>query len=250
MKITVNNISFSYKSKQILSDIHFEIKPHEIVSILGPNGAGKTTLLRNINKILKPSSGSIMIDDSDLHSLTPQKIARLTSYVAQKPEASRLTAFDVILMGRLPYVNWNIREIDLMTVQSIIHSLHLESLALRYTDSMSSGEFQKVCIARALVQEPELILLDEPTSSLDLKNRQEILSMIQLVAETHELSVLMTLHDINTALRYSSRLIFLKSGKIYALMTPDEVTPEIIEEVYGVKVEIHNTSGRRFIIPE
>ncbi|MCG8572850.1 MAG: ABC transporter ATP-binding protein [Spirochaetes bacterium] len=249
MKLTLEGIDFYYQNKKILQNICFQVKNNEIFSILGPNGAGKTTLLRCINRIIKPQKGTIFIEEKDLTQLSQLEIAREISYVAQSANPCRLTAFDAILMGRRPYIEWKICDKDLKMVHSIIQRLALEKLALQYVDNMSGGEFQKVCIARALVQEPEIILLDEPTSSLDLKNQQSILNLIKLIVETHDVSAIMSVHDINTALRYSDKLIFLKNGKILTVIPPEEVTPDIIEEVYEVKVNIHEFEDYHHVIP-
>ena len=152
-------------------------------------------------------------------------------------------------MGRKPYIQWKLSEKDLRIVYSIIKKLKLENISLRYIDEISGGELQKVSIARALVQEPKVILMDEPTSSLDLKNQQEILKLIRDIIRSHDISTIMTAHDINIALRYSDRMMFLKNGKIYAAVTPKEVTPDIIQEVYDVKVNIHEYEDYHHIVP-
>ncbi len=248
MNLEVNGISFEYKSKKILDHLSCKINKNEFVSILGPNGVGKTTLLRCLNRILKPVAGEILINNRNLLRLMQNEIAREISYVSQKSETSRLTAFDAILMGRVPYIQWKIGEKDLKITNSVIEKLNMKPLMLRYIDQMSGGEFQKVCIARALVQEPSIMLLDEPTSSLDLKNQQEILNLIVDIIHFHHISAIMTVHDINIALRYSDKILFLKNGVIHAAVTPEEVTPEIIEEVYDVKVFIHQLNNHRYIV--
>lgn len=249
MNLYVNNITFNYKSRKVLEDINFKVGSNKIISILGPNGAGKTTLLRCINKILKPQSGSVFIDEIDISKLRLKDISKKLAYVSQNSTPGRLTAFDTILLGKCPHINWKISENDLRDVQAIISHLNLEKLSLQYVDEMSGGEYQKVCIARALVQHPEIILLDEPTSSLDLKNQQDILKLMKLVVETHDVSVIMSVHDINTALRYSDLIIFLKDNKIYSAVEPKEVTAEIIESVYDVKVNIHEFEDYHHITP-
>lgn len=249
MKLSINGLNFQYPGRQILKDVSFQVKKNELVSVLGPNGAGKTTLLRCINRIIKSSSGTVFIEDRDISRLSQQDIARKISYVAQQVHSSRLTVFDTILMGRYPYIQWKIGEKDLQMVQAIIQRLNLEKQTLQYVDKMSGGEFQKICIARALVQEPDVILLDEPTANLDLKNQQEILELIKLVVSTHNVSTVMSVHDINIALRYSDKLIFLKNGKIHAVLSPEAVTADIIEDVYEVRVNIHQFKDYHHVIP-
>lgn len=248
MKLEVHGISFEYQSRKILNEITCKIEKNQFVSILGPNGVGKTTLLRCLNRILKPADGEILIENRNLLHLSRSDIAREISYVSQKSDTSRLTAFDAILMGRMPYIQWKVSDKDLKTVNSVIEILNMQPLMLKYIDQMSGGEFQKVCIARALVQEPTIMLLDEPTSSLDLKNQQEILNLISDIVHSHQISAIMTIHDINIALRYSDKILFLKNGVIHAAVTPAEVTPQIVEDVYDVKVHIHQVNQHRYVV--
>ncbi len=140
--------------------------------------------------------------------MKPDEIALGIGYVAQKSESARLTVFDAVLMGRKPHIVWRVGEHDLKVVDSAIRRLHMGSLSLRYIDQLSGGELQKVAIARALVQEPKLMLLDEPTSSLDLKSQIDILTMLRRVVDEHKIGAVMTMHDLNTALRYADKSAF------------------------------------------
>jgi iron complex transport system ATP-binding protein len=249
MMLQVNGVSFQYKSIPVLDNIHFNISCHEVVAILGPNGVGKTTLLKCMNAILKPQSGTIAIEGENILSLGPMEIARRLGYVAQKSESSRTTVFDAILLGRRPHIVWRISDHDLLITQAAIHRLNLDHLSLRFINELSGGELQKVSIARALVQEPKVLLLDEPTSSLDLKNQIEILQTVREVAATHDVSAVMTMHNLNMALRYSDKFIFLKGGSVFAAGGPDIITPETIQAVYDVSVEIKNYQGAPVVIP-
>jgi iron complex transport system ATP-binding protein len=249
MILKVQGVMFSYRSERVLENVTFNVKEGELVAILGPNGVGKTTLLRCINAILKPQHGTILIDNEDLKHLHGMDVAKKIGYVAQHNEAVRLTAFDAILLGRKPHIRWNVSKKDMEIVDAAIKKLGLEHLMLRYIDEMSGGEFQKVCIARAIVQEPKALLLDEPTASLDLKNQLDILGFIKHVVSGHGITGLMAVHDLNTALRYSDRFLFMKSGKILAYGNIEDVTPDMIEEVYGVKVIVENCKGNIVVIP-
>jgi iron complex transport system ATP-binding protein len=210
---------------------------------------GKTTLLRCINGILKPSSGQVMVEDRNVLELDAMAVARRIGYVAQHQSAGKITAFDAILMGRRPHIRFRVSENDLKIVDGAIKSLRLEKLALRPIDRMSGGELQKVALGRAMVQEPRLLLLDEPTSSLDLKNQVEILKLIRRIVGQHLVCAVMTLHDLTTALRFSDKCLFLKNGGIHAAVDPREVTADIIKEVYDIAVEIHHHNGFPFVIP-
>lgn len=250
MIVDIDNVKFKYKTLDILKGINFSIQEHEIVSILGPNGVGKTTLLKCINTILKPYAGSILIQKEDVIKLSQMKIAQKVGYVAQKNESSRITVFDAVMLGRYPYIKWSISEIDLRIVNSIIHTLHLEDLSLRFIDELSGGELQKVCTARALVQEPDILLLDEPTSNLDLKNQIEILDLISKVVIEHKVAAIMTMHDLNMALRYSDTFIFIKEGKVYSYCKKNAVTASIVEDVYGIPVSIELYGSIPIVIPK
>jgi iron complex transport system ATP-binding protein len=161
-----------------------------------------------------------------------------------------MTAFDAVLMGRRPHVRWGVSKRDLEVVDAALRRLELIDLSMRYIDRMSGGELQKVAIARALVQEPRLMLLDEPTSSLDLKNQVEIMDLIRKVVKGHRLAVVMTLHDLNTALRWSDKCIFLKSGRIFYAGSPMTVDADIIEAVYGLPVEVYRKGDCLLVAPK
>ena len=249
MILEIDGISFDYRSKPVLQDIRFNVKCNELVAVLGPNGVGKTTLLKCINTILKPQNGTILVKNENILNLGRMDIAKRIGYVAQRCESCRLTAFDAILLGRRPHIRWNVSKQDLKIVDAAIRRLDLEDLALRYIDEMSGGELQKVSIARALVQDPTVLLLDEPTSSLDLKNQLEILKIIRQTVKHHPISAVMTLHDLNTALRYSDKYVFMKDGRIFAAGGKEIVTPEIIETVYGVPVAVKRFNGHPLMVP-
>ncbi len=249
MILSINGIEFSYNSRKVLDDISFGVSPNEIMTILGPNGVGKTTLLKCINRIHHPKAGSILIEEEDIMKMDLQNVARRVGYVPQHCEKGRLTAYDAILLGRRPHITWNTSDSDLKKVDAAIKRLGMQELAMRYIDEMSGGELQKVSVARALVQEPRLMLLDEPTSSLDLKNQQEILRIIREVVRGHSVSAVMTMHDINTALRFSDKFILLKEGHIYAAGGHEVVTPDSIRDVYGVDVHVEIFNNSPVVIP-
>lgn len=250
MILDVQGISFSYNSHPVLEDIRFKLHPGELLAILGPNGVGKTTLLKCLNTILRPWCGSIWVEKRDIVKLSQDEIARTIGYVPQQFQVCRMTVFDTILMGRKPHISWKVRDKDLKIVEAAIRRLNLTHLTLRHVDQLSGGELQKVAIARALVQEPTLMLLDEPTSSLDLKGQVDILAFLQRVVRQHKIGAVMTMHDLNTALRFADRCIFLKQGQIHCARKVSEVGAKDIEEVYGVKVNIHNLDGCPTVIPQ
>lgn len=249
MRLSISNINFSYKNTPVLKDISFNLKGGELLSILGPNGVGKTTLLKCINAILRPQNGTILVEKRNVLSLRPREVASTIGYVAQRCETGKLTVFDAVLMGRKPHIRWRVGETDLKIVESALRQLHLSHLSLRHIDCLSGGELQKVSVARALVQEPKLLLLDEPTSALDLKNQIDILKRLRHVVTGHKIGALMTMHDLNTALRYSDKVLFLKEGRIHFAGPPKKVTTEIVESVYGLPVLIEELHGHPIIVP-
>lgn len=246
--ISVENISFSYGQKRILEDITFSAGSGEIVGILGNNGAGKSTLITCINRIREPSSGEVLINGQALSGMKGRDIARLIAYVSQRSEAEALSVFDCILLGRKPYIRWNIAEKDIDACRAVIHKLGLEHLQLRNMDELSGGEQQKVMIARALVQEPSVLLLDEPTSSLDPRNQIETMSLIRKAAKEDGITVLIVLHDLNLALRFCDRLFFMKDGRGIRYCRADEVDGGAIRESYGVDADIATINGERFVM--
>ncbi len=249
MILDIEGLVFSYNSHPVLDSVRFSLRAGELLAILGPNGVGKTTLLKCINAIHRPRGGTIMLDGRDLLCMTPGRIARDVGYVAQRTEAARLTVFDAVLMGRTPHIRWKVSEKDLRMVDAVLERLGLKALALRHIDRLSGGELQKVAVARTLVQEPRLLLLDEPTSSLDLQNQMSIMGMIRRVVDEHGIAAAMTMHDLNTALRHADRFLLLKQGSIYAHGRSADLTGDMVEKVYGLPVDVHEVGGRPFIIP-
>jgi len=249
MILTVEDLKFFYRNREVLNDIAFSIGKSEIVAILGPNGVGKTTLLKCLNRILTPREGVVYLDGQDIFRLNGNEIARSIGYVPQRVETGKLTAFDAVLLGRKPHIGWELKEKDLKIVDAVFRQLSMDHLRLASIDEMSGGELQKVAIARALVQEPQVLLLDEPTSNLDLKNQVGILTTISRIVREHDIAAVMTMHDLNHALRYADRFIFLKCGRIYAHGGPEVISPQTIEEVYGLPVIIGELGGVPCVVP-
>jgi iron complex transport system ATP-binding protein len=249
MILSIDNIAFRYNGHPVLENVSFEISQGQVVAILGPNGVGKTTLLKCINGILRPKRGTVLVDREEILSMDTMTVARRIGYVAQRQIATRMTVFDAILMGRRPHIRFQVSKTDLRLVDGAIQSLNMKNLAMRSIDRLSGGELQKVAVGRALVQEPRVLLMDEPTSSLDLKNQVEIMKLIRRAVRVHDVCAVMTLHDLSTALRFADQCLFVKDGGIHAAVPPRDVTATIIEEVYGIAVEIHHVSGYPAVIP-
>ncbi|MCK4613900.1 MAG: ABC transporter ATP-binding protein [Thermoplasmata archaeon] len=242
MNLTVRGITFYYDSIKALKDVGFELKKGEVLGIIGPNGSGKTTLLRCINMTLEPEMGTVLIDGRNILEMDRKEVARHIGVVPQSPAFSfPFSVFDVVLMGRTPWLNrfsWESSG-DIDIARRAMEITGTLSLAARPIDELSGGEKQRVIIAKALAQQPEILLLDEPTLHLDINHQLEILELIKKLAKEKGLMVVLVSHDLNLAARYSDRLLLLKEGKIFSTGPPgDVITEEGIREVYGVGAEI------------
>tara|TARA_B100000902_G_scaffold398110_1_gene463817 strand:+ start:1413 stop:2276 length:864 start_codon:yes stop_codon:yes gene_type:complete len=240
--LEVRNLSFSYGENRVLEEIDLSIPENELVSVLGINGAGKSTLLKCLNRIITPQTAEIKLKSKDVQELDLVEISKLISYVPQSVRSSfSMDVFDVVLLGRRPYINWRIGERDREVVSETLRFLNLEDFAFRKFNKLSGGERQRIIIAKAIAQEPQLFLLDEPTSDLDLKNQIQVMKKLKSLVSDSESSksALVAIHDINIAARFSDRIILLSDGKIVADGTPIEVlTSENIAKVFGVTSEI------------
>jgi iron complex transport system ATP-binding protein len=250
MKLKVRDVEFAYKnSKAVLEDIQMTVGANEVLTILGPNGVGKTTLLKCINGLLKTRCGTIMVDGEEIRKMNRVDVAKRMGYVPQRADVSQITVFDSVLLGRKPHITWDVSKKDIKITKDAISRLGLSDLSLKYITEISGGELQKVQLARALVQEPKVLLLDEPTSSLDLCNQHHMMSTLVDVVKQNDLTAIMTMHDINLALRYSDKFLMLKNGTIYVAGGHEVITPENIEAVYDLPVNVANYMGRPIIVP-
>lgn len=244
----IDNLYFRYSNVMTLSAVNLQVEKGEFVAVLGPNGVGKTSLLKCINLIHKPCRGVVWVENVNTLKMKTADIGKYIGYVPQQMCKNRLTVFDAVLLGRKPHIQFRAVHDDLIKVQSALEQLKLNHYSLRHIDELSGGELQKVAIARALVQEPQLLLLDEPTSSLDMKNQLQILQIIRRIVDSHKISAVLTMHDINSALKYSDRCCLLKNGQVHTMCRSDEITAEIIEEVYELPVRIHHIDGSPFVV--
>ena len=251
MKLEIKGVSFSYGSRPALGDVTMSVGEGEVVSIVGPNGSGKTTLIKCINRILKPQGGAVLVEGRDVRETKLRGLARLLAYVPQSAaHVFPSTVFDTVLLGRRPYVNWGISPRDKAIVSQTLSLMGLEALAMRHFSELSGGEQQKVLLARALAQEPQVLLLDEPTSNLDLRHQLEVLGIVRSVVREKRMSAIMAIHDLNLASRYADRVVMLNGGNIIDAGDPVSVfTPENIAHVYGVEAVVKSEGGRPYIVP-
>mgnify|MGYP001767357289 CR=1 FL=1 len=250
MVLSVDDVEFSYGKVSVLKDVNFKVKKGDFVSILGINGSGKSTLMKCINRILKFKEGMILVEDRNLKEMQDIEIAKKIGYVPQRSETGYITVFDSVLLGRKPYIKWDVSKKDIELTEEILKVMNLEQYALRYINELSGGELQKVVIARALVQKPQILLLDEPTSDLDLKNQLEVMKIIREVSTEQNIASIVVMHDINLALRYSDKFIILKDGEVFTTGGGEVITSEIIKETYDVDVHIEKFDGIPFVIPK
>ncbi|MDD3573739.1 MAG: ABC transporter ATP-binding protein [Methanospirillum sp.] len=251
IKLSVQNLEFAYQSTPVISGMNMEIPKGNLVSILGPNGSGKSTFIKCVDRILNPKKGIISVDGESISSCTRRDLAKMISYVPQS--SVRIfphSVFDMILMGRRPHLGWVSSGEDEERVWDVIALLGLEEIALHSFNELSGGQQQKVLIARALVQETDLMLLDEPTSNLDIWHQLDVMRIVSDLVGEQQITTLMAVHDLNMASRFSDLIILMKKGSIHAAGKPcDVLTSENIAEVYGVKADVHCHDGVPIIIP-
>lgn len=247
--IEVRDLHYAFGAKEVLKGVSFSAQKGEFVAILGNNGTGKSTLMLCLNKIREPKAGTVTVNEQNVLTLPRKACAKLMSYVAQKAELSDATVYDTVMLGRLPYMNWQTTPHDHALCEAVIEKLNLESLKMRSVSTLSGGEQQKVMLARALVQEPEVLLLDEPTSSLDIKNAHEMLSEVRTLCKEASLTVLMVIHDLNLALCYCDKFLFLKDGEVYRFGDKSVITEDVLEAVYGIPTRLITVDGETMIAP-
>jgi iron complex transport system ATP-binding protein len=249
MILQVNSIAFRYNSLPVLAGVTFSVERGAVLGLLGVNGAGKSTLLKCINHVLMPASGVVLIEGHDLSSMKRSDIAKRIGYVPQHYGDDQLTVFETVLLGRRPHIEWTTSARDHEIVEGVIRLMDLEELALRPVNRLSGGERQKVVLARALAQEPDLLLLDEPTSNLDLKNQLQVMQFIRTAVTERGLAAIISVHDLNLALRFADQFLLLKDGVVHAVEKKDGLTSALIKEVFGVDVILREVDGYPVVIP-
>ncbi|HNU35068.1 MAG TPA: ABC transporter ATP-binding protein [Methanomassiliicoccales archaeon] len=249
MILEVDGVEFGYNSVATISGIRFSAGTGDMVSIIGPNGVGKTTLLKCINRVHGLDSGTVLVDGSDVHGMTRKEMAKRIGYVPQRAHVSGSTVFESVLLGRKPHIDWDVSEKDLRLVGRVIRIMGLEPIADKHVDAISGGEYQMVQIARALAQQPRVMLLDEPTSNLDLCNQHRIMAVVSSVVKENGMCAVMSNHDLNLAIRYCDRFIMMKGGRVFAAGGREVITPENILQVYGMEAYVEVHRGIPLVIP-
>ncbi|MCW4009172.1 MAG: ABC transporter ATP-binding protein [Candidatus Bathyarchaeota archaeon] len=255
VNLNINGIDCSYGSTKILDDVQFAVKSGEFWGILGPNGSGKSTLIKSISRVLKPTKGTIFIDEADIYKLKTLDVARRLAVVPQdSPITFDFTALEIVLMGRNPHMSQfgMEKKEDLDIAKNAMDLTDTWQFADRSITELSGGERQRVIIARALTQEPQILLLDEPTNHLDICNQLEIMDLLTLLCKTKKLLIVGVFHDFNLAARYCDSLILLMNGKIVAVGESSRtLTKENVKKVFRVDaiVKTHPVTGALHVTP-
>ncbi|MBW1972073.1 MAG: ABC transporter [Deltaproteobacteria bacterium] len=239
--LNIKGISFSYKTIKAIEDITFEGKGGEIIGIIGPNGSGKSTLLRCINRNLSPQIGTVLLDGTDISKLSRNNIACKFGVVPQNSIINLpFSGMEIVLMGRYPRIKrYEYKDEDFNIAEEVMKVTGTLELSNKLFTEMSGGEKQRLIIARCLAQEPEVLLLDEPTLHLDIKHQFEIMEFIHHLSREKKLLVIVVSHDINLAINYCDKLILLSDGKIFtAGNVKDVIIPENLRKVFHVEAKL------------
>jgi len=254
--LTIQSLCVAYQERPVLHHLSLTVEKGQILAVVGPNGAGKSTLVRAVSGVLPAREGKVWVDGRDLSRLSPAWRAR---YMAVVPQARQLpgafTVYQTVLLGRTPYLSWlgQAGRRDHEAVLLALERTHLADLAERRVGELSGGEQQRVLLARALAQEAPILLLDEPTTHLDLQHQSSLLNLVRSLTREKNLTVLMVLHDLNLASLYADRVALLVDGQVFALGKPDEVlTTENLSAVYRVSVSVipHPEYGTPLVLPD
>ena len=247
--LNVENISFHYRGgPEVLRDISFSLEEGQFLAILGNNGAGKSTMLKCFNQILQVGGGHVWMDGEDLLALSHREVARRVAFVSQNIPSTQMTVHDVVMLGRRPYMRWGFTEEDHRIVHDAMERLNLSPLRGRYLSELSGGERQKVMLARALAQQPRVLLLDEPTSSLDIRNQYQVLAIVRDICRTGGITAIVVIHDLNLALRFCERFLLLKDGRVYRAGDRSILDRQALREVYGVEAHVVEAEGKSIVL--
>jgi len=250
LKIEAQDLGVSYGDNLIWEHINLTIDQPGLISILGPNGVGKSTFMYTINKILEPTSGRVLLDGKDVMELSYKDIAKKVAYVPQASgETFAMTVMDTVLMGRYPHSGYAVTQEDLEIAADSLQKMHMGQFAMRNFNELSAGQHQRVMIARGLAQMPELLMLDEPTSNLDIYHQLYTMKLLHDLAHERNMTVLVICHDLNVAAKFSDRVIMFCKGRVHSDGPVKEIlTAETIRDVYGVTSDIIEVDEHPYVI--
>lgn len=240
--LSVQSVSKYYGDKKVLDEISFTVEKGSSLGIIGPNGVGKSTLLKMISGLIEPSSGEIQYNGKNIFQLPHKKLAQKMAVLSQNGLPSYpISVIDTVLMGRYPHLRWYEREgkKDLEIVEKVMEQTEISHLKDKFLDTLSGGERQRVAIAKAMVQQPEILLLDEPTTYLDIQHQLTVLNLVRKWQKESHLTVIMVMHDLNLASQFCDKLVLLHDGKIEKSGTSEQViAKDILSKVYDTVPEI------------
>ena len=248
--LKVENLTFSYEKngKKVLNGTSLELEQGEIGIVLGKNGSGKTTLFKNILGIEKPQDGAVSFNGENLLKINRRDRARRIAYVPQHIHFGDLTVFDSVLMGRVSYFGMKAGKADYLAVEKILSDMQLLDFADRSAEALSGGEKQKIAIARAMAQEPKLMVFDEPTGNLDIANEQLIIEEAKKLARGKNIGILCSLHDLNRALSFGDRFFLMKDGVVKYTGGPECINEEVLRDVFDIHVKLIQVDGQTLIL--
>lgn len=256
MELKVENLKVNYGNKIVVKDISFDIHSGEIVTIIGPNGSGKSTLIKAVGRCLKPAEGNVYLDGTDIRNMNTRAVAQKLSILPQmKNIASDISVEELVSYGRYPHLKFRRRldREDMDIIDWALEKTGLVPLRQRFVTTLSGGEEQRAWLAMCLAQRPEVLLLDEPTTFLDISYQMEILELIKELNETLGLTVIMVLHDLNQAARYSDTIVVIKDGKLWDMGMPYKIIKkELLRKVFGIEADIYEDKINKcpFFIPK
>ena len=245
----VRNLFYHYRgAPALLKNISFDVEPGKLLAILGNNGVGKSTLLKCFNHILRPDSGEVLLGGEDLLGMPSREVAKRVAFVSQSVPGTQMTVHDVVMLGRRPYMKWGFTEKDHQLVHDAMHRLDMEDMRGRFLNQLSGGEKQKVMLARALAQQPKVMLLDEPTSALDIQNQYQVLKLVREFCHRDNMIAVVVIHDLNLALRFCDRFLLMKDGEVYRHGDRSVLDSLALKEVYGVSAKVVEIEGRHMVL--
>lgn len=249
MKLELNGVTQGYGRRVVVEEISVAVESGEVVTILGPNGSGKSTLIKTMCNIMEPKTGTITINDVPISDIEKSEFAKIVGYIPQTAMFSgQSSVYDSVLLGRRPYVDWAYSKKDLDIAADAMVRMSVDSLYDRPVSQLSGGQVQRVALARVLAQDPKFYIFDEPTSALDLRNQLDTLKLMRSVIKEKGAGMIMAMHDLNLALRYSDKVMALKDGRVYDFGPAKEViTEQMIRDVYRVDSQIVDGPEGKFI---
>lgn len=237
--LNTENLNVGYGKKIVVNNVNIQVSKGEVFCLLGANGAGKTTTLRTLSGLLKPMGGKVFLNGKDISGINKKQLAKkLALVLTNRFAGSLMTVYDIVAMGRYPHTGFfgKLTQEDSEKIFLALETVNAKYLAERYFDELSDGEKQKVLVARALVQEPEIIILDEPTTHLDIKHRLELMEILKTLSKEKNIAVVLSLHEIDIALKSCDKVMLIKDNNVLAYGEPeDTVNEDIINELYGLK---------------